>query len=65
AFFNFQANIDQSAETINGIKLMISFIPAIAALLSGVFMYFYQLSESKVKEITTTLETKREEMEND
>ena len=64
AFFNFQANMDQSAETITGIKLMISIIPGIAALLSGMFMYFYQLSESKVKEITATLEAQRRKIEN-
>ena len=65
AFFNFQANRDQSADTINGIKIMISIIPAIAALLSGIFMYFYQLSESKVKKITTALESQRNRVEND
>jgi GPH family glycoside/pentoside/hexuronide:cation symporter len=59
AYFGFKANIDQSAETIKGIKLMISFIPGIAALISGAFMYFYQLSESKVKEITAALEARR------
>ena len=64
-FFGFKANIDQSAETIKGIKLMISIIPGIAALLSGVFIYFYQLSESRVKEITTALEARRGKNENE
>lgn len=59
AFFGYQENTMQSPETIKGIKLMISFIPGIAALLSGAFMYFYQLSESRVKEITAALETYR------
>lgn len=59
AFYGFEANVDQTPETINGLKVMISFIPAIAALLSGAFMYFYQLNEKKVKEITKALEAKR------
>ncbi len=62
AFYGFKANLDQTPETINGLKVMISFIPGIAALLSGVFIFFYQLSDEKVKEITETLEAKRAEI---
>jgi glycoside/pentoside/hexuronide:cation symporter, GPH family len=61
-FYGFNANVDQTPETINGLKVMISFIPGIAALLSGVFIFFYQLSDEKVKEITETLEAKRAEI---
>jgi GPH family glycoside/pentoside/hexuronide:cation symporter len=59
AFFGFQANVEQSPETINGLKIMISFIPALAALISGVFIYFYQLSDAKMKEIEVALAERR------
>jgi len=58
-FFGFQANVDQNPETINGIKYMLSFIPAIGALISGIFMYFYKLDEKTLKTIETDLEQRR------
>ena len=61
AFFGFEANVDQTPETINGIKYMISFIPGIAALISGATMIFYQLSDQKMKKIMTELEKIRKE----
>ena len=60
-FFGFQANTVQSEETISGIKMFLSFLPAVGTILSVVFIAFYPLSETKMKEITATLETKRKE----
>jgi len=59
AQFGFQANTVQSAETIQGIKMFLSILPAAGALLSLAFIYFYPLSETKMKEITAELEEKR------
>lgn len=59
AFYGFKPNIDQAPETINGLKIMLSFIPGVAAFLSAVFIFFYQLSDKRVIEITGDLETKR------
>lgn len=59
AFFGFEANVDQSPETIRGIKYMISIVPAIAAVLSGIFMYFYQLDDKTMKKIETELAQRR------
>ncbi len=59
AFYGFKPNIDQSPETLNGLKIMLSFIPGVAALLSAAFIFFYQLSDKRVSEITIDLETKR------
>lgn len=59
AQFGFKANAVQSAETIQGIKMFLSILPAVGALLSLVFIYFYPLSESKMKKITTELQEKR------
>lgn len=59
AQFGFKANAVQSAETIQGIKMFLSILPAVGALLSLVFIYFYPLSESKMKKITAELQEKR------
>ncbi len=59
-FFGFQANQEQSIETINGIKMFLSFLPAIGTILSVVFIYFYPLTETKLKEITIELNNQRQ-----
>lgn len=59
AQFGFQANAIQSPETIQGIKMFLSILPAIGAFLSLAFIYFYPLSEQKMKQITQELEEKR------
>lgn len=58
-FYGFQSNVDQSPETIQGIKYMLSFVPAIGAILSGVFMYFYTLTDKRVLEIEVALAERR------
>lgn len=60
AFFGFEANVAQTPETIEGIKYMMSFVPGIAALVSGGIMIFYKLSDSKMDEIIAELERRRE-----
>ena len=60
SFFGFQANEAQSPETINGIKMFLSILPAIAALVSVLFVCFYPLGENKVKVIISELNLKRE-----
>ena len=60
AFFGFQANAVQSAEAIQGIKMFLSILPAVGTLLSVLFIFFYPLSEKRMKEITSELETKRQ-----
>ena len=57
--FGFRANCVQNPETINGIKMFLSILPAVGALLSFVFIAFYPLSESKMKGITEELEKRR------
>lgn len=61
AIFGFQANGIQNADTIAGIKMFLSILPAAGALLSFIFICFYPLSEKKMKEITYELEKKRQE----
>lgn len=59
AFFGFEANATQSPETINGIRMFLSILPAIGTLMSVLFIAFYPLSEKKMYEITTALNEKR------
>lgn len=61
AAFGFKANGVQSAETIQGIKIFLSYLPAAGALLSFVFIYFYPLSESRMREVSAELENRRKQ----
>lgn len=51
--------IQQGAETIMGERLMISLIPAVCCLLAFIGMFFYPLTENKVKEIIAELDVRR------
>lgn len=62
-YFGFQANQVQTPETINGIKMFLSFLPAVGTILSIIFIYFYPLSEKKMLDISTELEVKRKNIE--
>ena len=59
-FFGFQANAIQSEEAISGIKMFLSFLPAVGTILSVVFISMYPLTEKKMKDITTELACKRQ-----
>lgn len=59
--FGFKANVVQGDEVQTGIRLMLSFLPALGALLSVFFIALYPLSEKRVVEITGELEAKRKE----
>ncbi|MFW5656568.1 MAG: MFS transporter [Bacteroidota bacterium] len=61
ALYGFEANVDQTPDTIKGIKYMLSFLPGAAALCSGIFIFFYQLSDKKMKQIASDLAERREE----
>lgn len=58
-YFGFKANEVQGESVQTGILLMLSFLPAIGALLSIIFIALYPLSEKKVAEISTDLEARR------
>ncbi len=59
ALYGFEANMEQSPQTILGIKYMMSFIPGAAALISGLVIMFYQLSDKKMAEIMADLDQRR------
>lgn len=54
-----KAGLDQGAQTIFGEHIMFTLIPAICALLAFAGMFFYPLSDKKVKENSEILAQKR------
>ncbi|MNQ10226.1 Inner membrane symporter YicJ [compost metagenome] len=60
-YFGFQANVEQTATAQNGIQLMLSILPAIAAAVSVAFIAFYPLSEEKLQIIEQDLNEKRDQ----
>ena len=63
AYYGFQANQVQSAETLNGIKMFMSILPAIGTVLSVIFISMYPLSEKKMEKIVSQLEARRSHQE--
>lgn len=61
-YFGFQANTIQSDDTLNGIRMFLSFFPAIGALLSAIFVFFYPLDEARVINISESLSLKRNQI---
>jgi GPH family glycoside/pentoside/hexuronide:cation symporter len=55
AAYGFVPNQDQNPETLKGIRLMISIIPAVCALIGAAAMFFYKLDENTMKEIEVDL----------
>ncbi|MDP6727224.1 MAG: glycoside-pentoside-hexuronide (GPH):cation symporter, partial [Candidatus Marinimicrobia bacterium] len=61
AAFNFEPNVTQSPETITGIKLMMSYIPAIATIIATVAAIFYPLDDKTMENIESDLKTRNSE----
>ncbi|HEY9124905.1 MAG TPA: MFS transporter [Bacteroidales bacterium] len=59
AIYGYQANVEQTAETQNGIRMMLSIWPAIGAILAAVFMFIYPLNEKKLEQIEDDLNERR------
>jgi GPH family glycoside/pentoside/hexuronide:cation symporter len=58
-FYAFQPNVEQTAETLNGINLLVSMIPAACCLLAAVIMAFYPLNLKRTREIAEALAARR------
>ncbi len=59
AGFGFEPNVEQSDESLLGIRLMISVIAGIGALMSFVFIRFYRLDEGFMSNVVADLEKHR------
>jgi GPH family glycoside/pentoside/hexuronide:cation symporter len=58
-YYGFQANMEQTTSTQNGIQLMLSILPAFAACISVVFILFYPLTELKLQTMEEELYNNR------
>ena len=65
AFYGYHANVAQTVETQNGIRLMLSIYPAIGAMLAALFMFIYPLKESLMDKIEDELAGRRNKTVND
>ncbi len=61
AYFGFKANVEQTAESVHGIVLMMSLVPAVGSLIAGAMMYFYKLDDKFMKQIERDLLARRKE----
>lgn len=59
AYFGYLPNVAQSPQTVHGIVLMMSLIPAAAAILAVVALWFYELDEGTVATMGRELATRR------
>ena len=58
-YYGFKANVVQSVDVQNGIRLMLSVFPAIGTILSVIFISLYPLNETKMDTISKELNEKR------
>jgi len=59
AYFGYLPNVAQSPRTIHGIVLMMSVIPAVAAIAAVAALWFYEIDEDTVKRMSADLEARR------
>jgi len=64
-YYGFKANVVQTAEAQTGIKMMLSFFPAIGTLFGAFFMFIYPLSEKKMLTISAELAVRRDASKKD
>lgn len=62
AMFGFIPNVNQTADTLNGIRMMMSFIPAIGSLIATIAAFFYELDDDTMKTIELELEARKAEV---
>ncbi len=58
-YYGFEANMEQSQGTQDGIRMMLSVLPGIGAFLSALIIAWYPLNESKLSTITAALDAQR------
>jgi GPH family glycoside/pentoside/hexuronide:cation symporter len=59
----FEANVEQTQEVKDGLRLLMSIIPAAAGGVATVLMVFYKLDEKKMKRIAADLAERRKTLE--
>jgi MFS family permease len=59
AGFGYQANMKQTSESLNGMRMLISVIPAVGSVLATVLPFFYALDDKRMKQIERDLAERR------
>lgn len=59
AAFGFVANQEQAPETLNGIRMMMSFIPAVGTAIATIAAIFYELDDKTMHKIEMELKQRR------
>jgi exo-beta-1,3-glucanase (GH17 family) len=59
AYFGYVPNVAQSPDAVDGIKLMMSFIPAAGALIAIAALWYYTLDEATVETMGRELQARR------
>ena len=59
AGFGYQADMKQSPETLTGLKLLVSLIPAVGSVLATILPFFYSLDDNRMKQIEKELGERR------
>ena len=62
AIFRFVPNAEQSATSLNGIKLMISVIPGIIYMSFAILLYYYAIDQQTCLVMQKELEQRREDL---
>ena len=60
AFFGYQADVIQSAESLLGIRLLLSIIPAVIAAFAVIALSFYKLDDRTVEKISRELQERKQ-----
>ena len=60
AFYGYEANVAQTSESILGIKILMSWIPAFIAVLCIIPLLFYKLDDKKLEVIEADLKARKE-----
>ena len=58
--FGFIPNVPQNLDTLNGIRLMMSFIPAIGTAVAAIAAFFYELDDETMKQIERDLQARKQ-----
>ena len=59
AGFGYEAGVAQSAGALQGVRLLVSFIPAIGSVAAMLLPLFYSLDDSRMKMIEADLKARR------
>ena len=59
AAFGYQANMVQTHESLHGMRMLISIIPAVGSVLATILPFFYALDDKRMKGIEGDLEERR------